>query len=85
MNRDRYNQLTTRVSANNRTIQINCQRLAKLDRHVPDLGVYVNRLKLGINEVLATIDSLYRFLVLNQALPALENAINSLYILTNKS
>ncbi len=32
--RDRYNQLTTLASANYRAIQINCQRLTKLDRHV---------------------------------------------------
>ncbi len=76
--RDRYNQLTILTSANNRAIQINCQRLAKLDRHVSDLGLYVNRLKLRLNEVLATIDSLYHFMVLNQALPSLENAVNSL-------
>ncbi len=37
--RDRYNQLTTLASANNRAIQINCQRLAKLDRHVSHLGL----------------------------------------------
>ncbi len=76
--RDRYNQLTTLVSANNRAVQINCQRLAKLDRHVSDLGLYVNRLKQGLNVVLATIDSLYHFMVLNQTLRSLENAINSL-------
>ncbi len=76
--RDRYNQLTTLASANNRAIQINCQRLAKLDRHVSHLGLYVNRLKLGLNKVLATIDSLYHFMVLNQAFPSLENAVSSL-------
>ena len=76
--RDRYNQLLTLASSNNRAIEINCQRLAKLDQHVSDLGLYVNRLKLGLNKVLETIDSLYHFMVLNQALPALENAINSL-------
>ncbi len=55
--RDRYIQLTTLASTNNRAIQINCQRLAKLDWHVSDLGLFVSRLKLGFNEVLATIDS----------------------------
>ena len=81
--RDRYNQLTTLASANNRAIQINCQRLAKLDRHISDLGLYVNRLQQGLNRVLATLDSYYHFMVLNQALPSLENAVNSL-MHTNK-
>ncbi len=76
--RDRYNQQTTLGSANNRPIQINCQWLVKLDRHVSDLGLYVNQLKLGLNEVLATIDSLYHFMVFNQALYSLENEVISL-------
>ncbi len=76
--RDRYNQLSNLVSTNNRAILINCQRLAKLDRHVSDLGLYINRLKVGLDKVLATIDSLYHFIVLNQTLPSLENVVNSL-------
>ena len=76
--RDKYNQLLTLATANNRAIEINCERLAKLDRHVSDLGLYVNRLKQGLDRMLATIDSLYHFMTLNQALPSLENTVNSL-------
>ena len=76
--RDRYNQLLTLASSNNRAIEINCKRIAKLDRHVSDLGLYVNRLKLGLDRLFETLDSLYHFMVLNQALPALENTVNSL-------
>ena len=76
--RDRYNRLTVVANANNRAIQINCQKLARLDRHVSELGSYVNRLKLSLDQVFETLDSFYDFLVLSQALPALENAVNSL-------
>ncbi len=76
--RDRYNQLTALASADNREVQLNCQKLAKLDQHVSDLGLYVNRLKLGLDRVFASLDSFYHFLVLNQALPSLENVVNSL-------
>ena len=76
--RNKYNQLTSLASNNNKAIQINCQKLAKLERHVSDLGLYVNRLQLGINRVLATLDSYYHFLVINQALPILENVAKSL-------
>ena len=76
--RSRFNELTYIASTNNKAIQINCKRLAKLDRHVTDLGLYVNRLNLALNKVLKTLDSMYHFMVLNQALPAVENAVHSL-------
>ena len=76
--RAKYNELTYLAASNNRAVMINCKKLAKLDRHVNDLGLYVNRLRLALNKVLATLDSLYDFMVLTQALPALENAVNSL-------
>ena len=76
--RDRYNQLTVVANANNRAIQINCQKLIRLDRHVAELGTFVNRLKLSLDQVFEKLNSFYDFLVLGQALPALENAVNSL-------
>ena len=76
--RFRFNELTSIASTNNRAVQINCQRLAKLDRHVKDLGLYVNRLKLSMDNIFETLDSMYHYMVFNQALPALENAVNGL-------
>ncbi len=76
--RDRYNKLTVVANANNRAIQINCQKLARLDRHVAELGMYVNRMKLALDQVFETLNSFYDFLTLTQALPALENTVNSL-------
>ena len=76
--RDRYNRLTVVANANNRAIHIKCQKLAKLDRHVSELGSYANHMKLSLDRVLETLNSFYDFLVVDQALPALENAVNSL-------
>ncbi len=76
--RNRYNQLTNVAAINNREIKLNCIKLAKFDRHVSDLGLYVNRLKLGLDRVFATLESYYHFMVMQQAIPALENVVNSL-------
>ncbi len=76
--RNRYNEVTNLAAANNREVQLNCIKLAKLNRHVSDLGLYVNRLKLGLDRVFATLESYYYFMVLHQAIPSLENAVNSL-------
>ncbi len=76
--KERYNQLTALASVNNGAMQINCQRLAKLDRHVSDLRLYVSPLKLGLDRVVATLDSLYHFLILNQPISSLENTAISL-------
>ncbi len=76
--RNRYNQLANLAAANNREVQLNCIKLAKLNRHVSDLGLYVNRLKLGLDRMFAILESYYHFMVLHQAIPSLENAVNSL-------
>ena len=76
--RDRYNQLTTIANANNRAIRINCVRLAKLGQHVDELGTYANRLKLALDKILSSVDSVYEFMVIHQALPALENSVNTI-------
>lgn len=51
--------------------------MVKLDRHVSELGLYVSRMKLALNKILATLDGLYHFMVLNQAVPSLEKAVIS--------
>ncbi len=43
--RNRYNQLANLAAVNNREVHLNCIKLAKLNRHVSDLGLYVNGLK----------------------------------------
>ena len=73
-----YNELTNIASENNRAVQINCQRLAKLDRHVKDLGLYAQRLGTSLNTVFETLDSMYHFMVLNQVMPALENSAHTI-------
>ena len=75
--RERYNHLVSIATANNRAIHINCKKLDRLDQHVKELGLYVNYLGSSMNRILTTMNSMYDFMLLSQALPALENTVNS--------
>ncbi len=76
--RERYNHLTSIASANYRAIHINCRNIARLEKHVSDLGLYVNQLKSELNNILASVDSMCDFMTIAQLLSAMETAVNSL-------
>ncbi len=76
--RERYNHLTSISSANYRAIHINCRNIARLEKHVPDQGLYVNQLKSALNNVLTSVDSMYDFMTISQLLPVMETAVNFL-------
>ncbi len=76
--RERYNHLTSIASVNYRAIHINCRNIARLEKHVSDLGLYVNQLKSALNNVLTSVDSMYDFMTISQLLPVMETAVNSL-------
>lgn len=76
--RERYNQLISMASAHNKAIHLNCRNIAKLEKHVSDLALYTNQLKSALSNALVKLSSIYGFMVLHQALPALENAVYSL-------
>ncbi len=44
---ERYNHLTSIASASYRAIHINCRNIARLEKHVSNLVLYVNQLKLS--------------------------------------
>ncbi len=72
--RERYNHLASITSASYRAIHINCRNIARLKKHVSDLGLYVNQLKLALNNVLTSVDKMYDFMTI----PVLETAVSSL-------
>ncbi len=76
--RERYDHLTSIDSANYRAIHINCRNIARLEKHVSDLGLYVNQLKSALNNVLTSVDSIYDFMIISRLLPVMETAVNSL-------
>ncbi len=76
--RERYNHQTSIASTNYRAIHINCPNIARLEKHVSDLGLYVNQMKSELNNVLTSVDSMYDFVTISQLLPVMETAVNSL-------
>ena len=75
--RERYDQLSSIASLNNKAIELNYKNIARLDLHVQDLIIYTNALRSSLNRVLQQVTSLQGMLTLNQALSILEHTINS--------
>ncbi len=78
--RDRYNHLAVLASAHNKAIDFNSKHIARIEQLVTDIACYSATLWLSLNNVLTTIKSLYDLNV-GQALPALENTVNSKLII----
>ncbi len=66
------------VSAHNRAIHFNSKHIARFEQDVHDIDSYTSTLRLSLNNVLTTIKSLYDLNIIGQALPTLENIVNSL-------
>ncbi len=77
--RERYNHLTSIASASYRAIHISCRNIARLEKRVSDLGLYVNQLKSALNNVLTSVDTMYDFMTISQFLLVLESAVNSMH------
>ena len=75
--RERYDQLSSIASLNNKAISLNYRNIARLELHAQDLIIYTNALRSSLNSVLQQVTSLQDMLTLNKALSILENTINS--------
>ncbi len=75
--RDRYTHLSLLAFAYNKAIHLNSKRIARLEQHLLDIASHVATLRSSLNNVLTTIKSPFDLNVVGQALPALENTVNS--------
>ncbi len=76
--RDRYNYLISLASAPNKAITLNSRNIARLEQKMHDVASYAATLQTSLNAVLTSLINLCAIEVIDQALPALENAVNSL-------
>ena len=76
--RERYIQLVSIASNNNKTIGSNSMNIARLKLYVQDLALYSDALSFSLNNVLKQASSVQEILMMNQALSNLENIVNSL-------
>ena len=76
--RENYNQPASIASSNNKAIHLNCKQIARINQHVDDLAVYSKQIRTSITTVASNVNIMYDVIVVNQALPALENRVNSL-------
>ena len=81
--RKKYNQLASIVFSNNKAIHLNCKHIARLDQHVDDLTACSRQLRTFITIVVIMVNSMFDVMVVNQALSALENTVNTLLHASN--
>lgn len=76
--RERFNHLVQIASSNKRTINLTCKNLARLVQHVSSVATYLTYLKTAFDNLLQDVQTAFAFVGFNQALPTLEDAVNSL-------
>ncbi len=76
--REKFNQLTSFASAQNKLIHLNFQNIKILEHQVQDKASYTNILRSSLDDMLIDPKHLYSINVLEQILAALENAVNLL-------
>ncbi len=66
--RNTYNQLMTLAKANNKTINLNCRNIVRLENEVTELSFYTNLLGSSVNVMLTKLDALYEHTIIGHSL-----------------
>ncbi len=82
--REKYTYLSNLAKEQNKVISLDSQNIARLDRKLQDVANYTNILRASLNTVLQSMNSLYAFEVLEQALAALETSAQSILNTNNQ-
>ncbi len=82
--REKYTYLSNLAEEQNKVINLKSQNIARLDRKLQDVANYTNILRASLNTVLQSMNSLYAFEVLEQALAALETSAQSILNTNNQ-
>ncbi len=82
--REKYTYLSNLAEEQNKVINLNSQNIARLDRKLQDVANYTNILRASLNKVFQSMNSLYAFEVLDQALAALETSAQSILNTNNQ-
>ncbi len=82
--REKSTYLSNLAGEQNKVINLNSQNIARLDRKLQDVTNYTNILRAYLNTVFQSMNSLYAFEVLDQALAALETSAQSVLNTNNQ-
>ncbi len=82
--REKYTYLSNLAEEQNNVINLNSQNTSRLDRKLQDVVNYTNILRASLNTVLQSMNILYAFEVLEQALAALETSAQSILNTNNQ-
>ncbi len=82
--REKDTYLSNLAEEQTKVIKLNSQNIARLDRKLQDVANYTNILRASLNTVFQSMNSLYAFEVLEQALAALETSAQSVLNTNNQ-
>ncbi len=75
--RDRYNHFASLAANQNKAVNMNSLHINRLEEAVQDIASYSRTVRTALNAMIADVKGIYEMVLINQALPALESAINS--------
>ncbi len=75
--RERYNHLTSLTANQNKTINMNSLHIDRFEHAVQDIASYARTVRTALNAVIEDMKDIHEMGLINQALPTLESAINS--------
>ncbi len=75
--RERYNLLASLTANQNKAINMKSLHTDRLEHAVQDIASYSRTVRIALNALIEDVKGLHEMTLINQALPALESAINS--------
>ncbi len=80
---ERYNHLASLAANQNKDINMNSLHINRLDHAVQDIASYSRTMRTALNLVIEDVKGIHELALINQALPALESAIDSVLHINN--
>ncbi len=74
---ERYNHLASLAANQNKAINMNSLQINRLEHAIQDIASYSKAVRITLNLVIEDVKGIHEMALINQALPALESAVNS--------
>ncbi len=80
--RERYNHLASLAANQNKAINMNSLHINRLEHAIQGIASYSRAVRIALNLVIEDVKGKHEMALINQALPALESAVNSVLHIT---
>ncbi len=80
--RERYNHLASLAANLNKAMNMNSLHIHRLEHAIQNIASYSRAVRIALNLVIEDVKGIHEMSLINQAFPALESAVNSVFTLT---